>query len=104
MVAKIRPNVMVALMCGAVLTGLFGWWLIDRLDSGVSTEILAMLVGIGVGGMFTLAGLLAHDRPRRRCRPPHMSRRCRWCWNVSRRQRTPLPPECDAPGPDGLGP
>ena len=63
MVAKIRPNVMVALMCGAVLTGLFGWWLIDRLDSGVSTEILAMLVGIGVGGLFTLAGLLAHDPP-----------------------------------------
>ena len=34
MVSKIRPNVMVALMCGAVLTGLFGWWLIDRMDGG----------------------------------------------------------------------
>ena len=63
MVAKIRPNVMVALICGAVLTGLFGWWLIDRLDGAVSTEILAMLVGIGVGGLFTLAGLLAQDPP-----------------------------------------
>ena len=83
MVAKIRPNVMVALMCGASADRmLFGWWLIDRLDSGVSTEILAMLVGIGVGGMFTLAGLLAHDPPPPSVsRPPHMSRRCRWCWN-----------------------
>ena len=63
MVSKIRPNVMVALMCGAALTGLFGWWLIDRMDGGVSTDILAMLVGIGVGGLFTLAGLLSQDPP-----------------------------------------
>ena len=63
MVSKIRPNVMAALMCGSVLTVLFGWWLIDRLDNAVSTEILAMLVGIGVGGLFTLAGLLAQDPP-----------------------------------------
>ena len=63
MIAKIRPNVMAALICGSALTGLFGWWLIDRLDGGVSAEILAMLVGIGVGGLFTLAGLLAQDPP-----------------------------------------
>ena len=31
MIAKIRPNVMAALICGSALTGLFGWWLIDRL-------------------------------------------------------------------------
>ena len=55
----LRPNVLIALLAGAGLTALFGSWLIDRIDTPVSSEILAMLVGIGIGGLFALAGALA---------------------------------------------
>ena len=59
----LRPNVLVALLSGALLTGIFGYWLINRLDGTVASEILALLVGIGIGGVFTLAGVLAQDPP-----------------------------------------
>ena len=59
----IRPNVLIALSAGALLTGLFGYWLIQRIEGPVASEILALLVGIGIGGLFTLAGVLAQDPP-----------------------------------------
>ena len=67
MLAKVRPNVLVAMVCGAILTGVFGYMLIGAMgDPDVGKDavtVLGILVGIGVGGIFTLAGSMAQDPP-----------------------------------------
>ena len=59
----LRPNVIIVASFGAILCGLFGVLLFINIGSTVSNEILALLVGIGIGGLFTLAGVLAQDPP-----------------------------------------
>lgn len=62
--SKLKPNILIVASQVAFLTGLFGWWLIDRISGElVSSEILALLVGIGIGGLIALAGQLATDNP-----------------------------------------
>ena len=67
---KLKP--MVALLAAGVfaLALVFGLKLIDILDQGTGGEfvlavvaILSMIVGIGVGGLMTLAGQVATDPP-----------------------------------------
>ena len=60
---KIRPNVIILALLTAVVTVIFGVMLIGLIDVPVSNEILALLVGIGVGGLMTLAGQVATDPP-----------------------------------------
>ena len=63
LLGRVMPNVLVAITAGAVLTGLFGHWLIERLPEEIGTEILALLVGVGIGGLFAIAGTLAAPSP-----------------------------------------
>ena len=60
---KIRPNVIILAILTAVVTVIFGVMLIGLIDGQISNEILALLVGIGVGGLMTLAGQVATDPP-----------------------------------------
>ena len=60
---KIRPNVIILAVLTAVVTVIFGVMLIGLIDTQISNEILALLVGIGVGGLMTLAGQVATDPP-----------------------------------------
>lgn len=60
---KIRPNVIILALLTAVVTVIFGVMLIGLIDTQISNEILALLVGIGVGGLMTLAGQVATDPP-----------------------------------------
>ena len=61
---KIRPNVIILALLTAVVTVIFGVMLIGLIENSISNEILALLVGIGVGGLMTLAGQVATDPPR----------------------------------------
>lgn len=63
MIAKIRPNVIILSLIVAILTYLFGIALIGKIDRLISSEILALLLGIGIGGLLTLAGQIASDPP-----------------------------------------
>ena len=63
LLSRVMPNVLVAIIAGAALTGLFGYWLIERLPGEIGTEILALLVGVGIGGLFAIAGTLAAPSP-----------------------------------------
>ena len=69
MIEKIRPNVMVLATIAGTLTLIFGWLLINRLtiDNAEATlaivAVLSMIVGIGIGGIMTLAGQVASDPP-----------------------------------------
>ena len=47
----------------AIVTVIFGVMLIGLIETNISNEILALLVGIGVGGLMTLAGQVATDPP-----------------------------------------
>ena len=60
---RLKPNVLWVATMGAGLTGVFGWWLVNVIEVKVSSEILALLVGIGIGGIMTLAGSLADSPP-----------------------------------------
>jgi membrane protein required for beta-lactamase induction len=60
---KIRPNVIILALLTAVVTVIFGVMLIGLIENSISNEILALLVGIGVGGLMTLAGQVATDPP-----------------------------------------
>jgi hypothetical protein len=60
---KIRPNVIILAILTAVVTVIFGVMLIGLIENAISNEILALLVGIGVGGLMTLAGQVATDPP-----------------------------------------
>ena len=60
---KIRPNVIILAILTAVVTVIFGVMLIGLIDGQISNDILALLVGIGVGGLMTLAGQVATDPP-----------------------------------------
>ena len=60
---KIRPNVIILALLTAVVTVIFGIMLIGLIENQISNEILALLVGIGVGGLMTLAGQVATDPP-----------------------------------------
>ena len=60
---KIRPNVIILALLTAVVTVIFGVMLIGLIQAQISNEILALLVGIGVGGLMTLAGQVATDPP-----------------------------------------
>ena len=60
---KIRPNVIILALLTAVVTVIFGVMLIGLIENNISNEILALLVGIGVGGLMTLAGQVATDPP-----------------------------------------
>ena len=61
---KIRPNVLYLATLAGVMTLVFGIMLIRSLaGETVATEILALLVGIGIGGIMTIAGQVATDPP-----------------------------------------
>lgn len=60
---KWRPNVIVLAVIVASMTVLFGLQLIAKIELLASQEILALLVGIGIGGIMTLAGQVATDPP-----------------------------------------
>ena len=60
---KIRPNVIILALLTAIVTVIFGVMLIGLIENSISNEILALLVGIGVGGLMTLAGQVATDPP-----------------------------------------
>ena len=60
---KIRPNVIILALLTAVVTVIFGVMLIGLIENSISNEILSLLVGIGVGGLMTLAGQVATDPP-----------------------------------------
>ena len=61
-IGRIRPTVIYLSTVTAVLTGVLAFALISRIsDASVSSEILALLVGIGVGGLMTIAGQVAQD-------------------------------------------
>ena len=60
---KIRPNVIILALLTAIVTVIFGVMLIGLIQAQISNEILALLVGIGVGGLMTLAGQVATDPP-----------------------------------------
>ena len=47
---KIRPNVIILALMTAIVTVIFGVMLIGLIENSISNEILALLVGIGVGG------------------------------------------------------
>lgn len=63
MADKLRPNVLLLATLAAALTFVFGAALIDKVAVLPSQEVLALLVGIGVGGIMTLAGQVATDPP-----------------------------------------
>lgn len=60
---KLKVNILFVSFEVALLTGVFGYWLIERMSGPVSNEILALLVGIGIGGLIALAGQLATSDP-----------------------------------------
>ena len=63
MIDKVRPNVLYLATLAGVITVIFGVMLIQRIQGNISTEILALLVGIGIGSLLTLAGQCATDPP-----------------------------------------
>ena len=60
---KIRPNVIWLGTACLILTGFFGYMLIQQLGSSVSNEVLALLVGIGLGSMVSVVASVATDPP-----------------------------------------
>ena len=60
---KIRPNVIILALLTAIVTVIFGVMLIGLIENSISNEILALLVGIGVGGLMPVAGHVATDPP-----------------------------------------
>lgn len=69
MIAKLKPNVLIVALIVGLLVLLFGLWLIPELTNQVSNEILALLIGVGIGGLIGIAGTLASDGP-----PDHLGK------------------------------
>ena len=61
--SKIRPNVLLLAAVVAGLTGTLAVMLIDRTEAIVSNEILALLVGVGIGGLVGVMSAVAQDAP-----------------------------------------
>ena len=60
---KLKPNVLIVVAIVGVLIYVFARLLIPELTAQVSNEILALLIGIGIGGLLGIAGALATDGP-----------------------------------------
>ena len=63
MLSKIRPNVIVLAALVAGLTGYLAVLLIAKTDVIVSNEILALLVGVGIGGLVGVMSAVSQDPP-----------------------------------------
>ena len=63
MISKLRPNVLILGTAVAALTGYLAVLLIDKTDAIVSNEILALLVGVGLGGLIGVMSAVAQDAP-----------------------------------------
>ena len=71
MLQKVRPNVLFLALLGFIATVIFGWKLVNVLtgsNDDTSTEyiiavvaVLSAVVGMGVGGLLTLASQVATD-------------------------------------------
>ena len=60
----LRLTVLILATLAAILTLIFGLLMIARLEIGISrATLVAILIGIGVGGLLTLAGKLATEDP-----------------------------------------
>ena len=66
---KLKPNVLIVVMIVGTLIYVFARLLIPELTNQVSNEILALLIGIGIGGLLGIAGALATDGP-----PDHLGK------------------------------
>ena len=63
---KLKTNVVNLASFGTFLTFVFGSALMAKVQPNVASEILALLVGIGIGGLFTAIGAIltpAPDKP-----------------------------------------
>ena len=61
---KLKPNVLILGVLFAVVTVVFAYWLIQKLTgTNVTTQILAMVVGVGISGLATVIGQIATDPP-----------------------------------------
>ena len=60
---KLRPNVILLALLVAMLTGYLAVKLIDRTEAIISNEILALLVGVGIGGLVGVMSAVAQDPP-----------------------------------------
>ena len=63
MVSKLRPNVIIIALFVAILTGYLAVMLIDKTDAIISNEILALLVGVGIGGLVGVMSTVSQDPP-----------------------------------------
>ena len=63
MLNKLRPNVIILSIIIALLTFTLATKLIDIADVPLSSEILALLVGVGVGGLVSTLSGVAQDPP-----------------------------------------
>lgn len=63
MLDKVRPNVIVLAILVAALTGYLAIMLIGKTDTLVSNEILALLVGVGIGGLVGVMSSVSQDPP-----------------------------------------
>ncbi len=61
--SKVRPNVIALALLVAALTGCLAALLIERAEAPVSNEILALLVGVGLGGLVGVMSAVAQDPP-----------------------------------------
>jgi hypothetical protein len=66
---KLKPNVLIVTLIVGALIFVFGLWLVPELAKQVSNEILALLIGVGIGGLLGIAGALASDGP-----PDHLGK------------------------------
>jgi len=67
--SKLKPNVLLVSLIVGFLVLMFGAWLVPELTDKVSNEILALLIGVGIGGLIGIAGTLASDGP-----PDHLGK------------------------------
>ena len=63
MLNKIKPNVIILGVAVALLTGYLAVLLIGKTGAIVSNEILALLVGVGIGGLVGVMSAVAQDAP-----------------------------------------
>ena len=66
---KLKPNVLIVALIVGTLIYVFARLLIPELVDQVSNEILALLIGVGIGGLLGIAGALATDGP-----PDHLGK------------------------------
>ena len=60
---KLKPNVLIVALIVGALIYVFAKLLIPELAAKVSNEILALLIGVGIGGLLGIAGALSTDGP-----------------------------------------